>query len=245
MGILNRSNPNNQPSPNFWCANSCRFCFLSTSSTSASANCGVCQPTLTYPPPPRNSRPYWTLINHWFPLMRPATKPLWNFGGGTCLVGGLVGWLSHRNFDQLHRGSMSSPPLRPTSLIAMALFGVSAMKILGGFNFFFGNFHPENLGKSSNLTWGNQTLGGGFKYFRGIFQGALWVRSQKPRKNWMSLFASKGSSRVIDTNTRCWFSNMFWEFLGHFHSETWGKSIRFDLRIIFFRKNGWWKTTNW
>ena len=72
---------------------------------------------------------------------------------GGYVFGGGVGWLSHRNFDQLLRGSMSSFPLRPTSLIAMALFGVSAMKILGGFNFFWGEyFHPENLGKSSNLT---------------------------------------------------------------------------------------------
>ncbi len=33
-------------------------------------------------PPPRNSRPSWSgLINHWFPLIRPAINPLF-LGGG-------------------------------------------------------------------------------------------------------------------------------------------------------------------
>ena len=42
------------------------------------------------PPPPRNSRPYdqGLLCNHWFPLVRPASKPLISEGG--MLEGGLV-----------------------------------------------------------------------------------------------------------------------------------------------------------
>ena len=41
------------------------------------------QPTPPGPrTPPRNSRPYQGLINQWFPLIRPAIKPLF-LGGGT------------------------------------------------------------------------------------------------------------------------------------------------------------------
>ena len=50
----------------------------------------------SYPPPPkatplRNSRPYSGFINHWFPLIGPAIKPLIP-GGGVALGGAPLGF---------------------------------------------------------------------------------------------------------------------------------------------------------